>query len=646
MATGTTAATIAAQLTLNAKDFNKGIEAASDKSTTFAKNFKNVGKSITNVGKTMAIAGASITAGITAPTVALVKLGGEVAGIQSAFNSMVEGWGKDADEFLKHTQEVSNGMISNTEIMKNMNLAAALVGDEFAQTLPDAMGLLQKAAAATGQSLDYMLSSYTTGIARESKMILDNLGLSIDLAAAKEEYAISIGKTTEQLTAQEQKMALTVATLEGLNKAYGNMPDVPDQTVAIAQMETAWANLKDTLGLFLAEALTPAIQGLNELAQDHLPKIQEWLNSMDEETKKNVGSMLMLTMGLGALMLVLSPVVMAIGSLVSAFSGLAGLLGAGGGAAGAAAGGGGVIAGFSALVGVLTSAPVVILGVIGALGLMGVALSEWAENNENVTMHYEETAKRVQEATENNTASIYNANNAWVEAYHNGNIGIQESINSYSGALTAMANTTDAAAGGISGSITGAANATGEASEGAVSAIGGWIGALQELAKGTDATVAGMQAMVSSAKAQAASAARWTGLANSYAGSGGAGLRSDQGIVTPYGIAPVSASSNSIAMSMRYANRMGFGNPFASGGGSATSYRGGGGSTTSYRGGGGGYGSAGTGVDLGGGGDGTPDVYFAPGAITVTIQGNADDTDIRNSVKLGVCDALRSVGYG
>ena len=104
MAGSNQAATIAVNLVVNAKNFNKSLADAGDQSTAFAKKWDKIGKGIQSAGKTMAVTGAAITSGITAPTIALVNLGGEVAGIQSAFNSLATSWGQDSDQLYLLTR--------------------------------------------------------------------------------------------------------------------------------------------------------------------------------------------------------------------------------------------------------------------------------------------------------------------------------------------------------------------------------------------------------------------------------------------------------------------------------------------------------------------------------------------------------------
>ncbi|MDR2416374.1 MAG: hypothetical protein LBD75_07440 [Candidatus Peribacteria bacterium] len=59
-----------------------------------------------------------------------------------------------------------------------------------------------------GTDMTSAFNDIVTGLGRSSAMILDNLGITVNAAAANEEYAKQIGKTVEQLTDEEKKQAL------------------------------------------------------------------------------------------------------------------------------------------------------------------------------------------------------------------------------------------------------------------------------------------------------------------------------------------------------------------------------------------------------------------------------------------------------
>ena len=76
--------------------------------------------------------------------------------------------------------------------------------DEMAQLFDTAQRLGQALGIDTARSIH----SLVTGIGRQSRLMLDNLGIIVDTKKANEDYAESLGKSVSQLTEQEQKLAL------------------------------------------------------------------------------------------------------------------------------------------------------------------------------------------------------------------------------------------------------------------------------------------------------------------------------------------------------------------------------------------------------------------------------------------------------
>lgn len=246
-----------------------------------------IGGSLTKVGK---LAATGIAVGIGAAATAVGALGAAAAklaidaapikGVQDAFNGLADAAGVGGEAMLRALQKGSAGMVTNTDLMKSFNKAAQLVSQDFATKLPDAMGYLGKVAAATGQDMGFLLDSLVTGVGRVSPMILDNLGIQVDLTAATEEYAASIGKTAAELTKTEQQTAVMNQVLAKLAENTAAMPDV----VGSAQQQWAalgvqFQNLKDEIGVALLPVFQKVLGWLSEVASDAIPIVVDWVKN-------------------------------------------------------------------------------------------------------------------------------------------------------------------------------------------------------------------------------------------------------------------------------------------------------------------------------------------------------------------------------
>ena len=98
------------------------------------------------------------------------QLAQEGEGVMLAFQRL------DSPGLLDNLREATHGTVSDLELMK-----AAVQFNDFnlpVEELGTMLAFAQQKAKDTGQSVDYMVSSIVTGLGRQSKQILDNLGIS------------------------------------------------------------------------------------------------------------------------------------------------------------------------------------------------------------------------------------------------------------------------------------------------------------------------------------------------------------------------------------------------------------------------------------------------------------------------------------
>jgi len=138
----------------------------------------------------------------------LTKLASDAVNVEKAFRNLA----KEPDKMLKAMKTAVAGTIEEFELMKQFN-QAALLGlplDRFDEML----AIARSSAQATGQSMDFMLNSIVTGIGRQSRLMIDNLGLIVSIGDANEVYAQKLGKLSSELTQLEQKTAFANAVLD------------------------------------------------------------------------------------------------------------------------------------------------------------------------------------------------------------------------------------------------------------------------------------------------------------------------------------------------------------------------------------------------------------------------------------------------
>lgn len=203
------------------------------------------------------------------------EAGARIDQTADSFALMMEKIGA-APDLLSRLREASRGTISDMDLMSSTMTLTAGVSDELAKSMADAAPQLLEIAKAANKAnpelgtTAFMYESLMKGIKRGSPMIIDNTGLILKIGEANEKYAQAIGKTVEQLTAEDKKQALlnaTIAAGSNLMRQVGD--DTNAQMDAFARLDTTTTNLSNTLKASFAPALADAAEGLNTLLTWH-----------------------------------------------------------------------------------------------------------------------------------------------------------------------------------------------------------------------------------------------------------------------------------------------------------------------------------------------------------------------------------------
>lgn len=176
------------------------------------------------------------------------KEGAAIEQVEAAFGNLASKAGTSSDQYLAALQRASAGTISNADLMVGANKAVLLAGDRLAKDVPQLLEIARAASKATGEDINYMFDSLVTGLARNSKMIIDNLGITVDVSKAQENYARSIGKTVDKLTEQERAMAFQAEVMRQGKQMIDDVGAASDTNAdKIARANTKLENFQNNL---------------------------------------------------------------------------------------------------------------------------------------------------------------------------------------------------------------------------------------------------------------------------------------------------------------------------------------------------------------------------------------------------------------
>lgn len=193
-----------------------------------------------------------------------IEQGGAFSNLQRGFESLKESTGA-YQVSLEGLQKASYGLVDSVTLLTQANTAMTLglPGDELESTIEQVTRL----ARAQGVEATHAIESFITGTARQSKMMLDNLGILVSVEQANEAYATSIGKTVKQLTDQERRTAFTTAAMQALKEKSEQVNEInlnaADQFKRL-EISAQDAFLQFTKGIAESSALAHEMGLLNE----------------------------------------------------------------------------------------------------------------------------------------------------------------------------------------------------------------------------------------------------------------------------------------------------------------------------------------------------------------------------------------------
>lgn len=200
-------------------------------------------------------------------TAELARASAQAGDMRAVFNDMATNAGESGEQMLSSMQKASGGMVSNAALVGNANRAMLLEVADSSEEMAELLDVARVRGQAMGASLEESFGDVVTGIGRLSPMILDNLGIAVDLQTVYDGYAASLGRTATSLTEAEKKQAL-------LNKVIADTQPLINSSVAAGQdmmapferADAAIANMKQSLGELFGPAVAVVAESIAKAA--------------------------------------------------------------------------------------------------------------------------------------------------------------------------------------------------------------------------------------------------------------------------------------------------------------------------------------------------------------------------------------------
>ncbi len=176
---------------------------------------------------------------------AFVRRAKEVESISIAFTNLSEGLGLVASEFLPALRESLKGTVSDLELMRTTNNAMLLGVVQSKEQFAELAVVARRLGRAVGRDAVDALNDLAVGIGRQSRLILDNLGIVISVQKAYDTFAARLGKTADELTDTQKRQAFLTAVMEQSRRKLKSLG--PDVLTVADQWDRLTASINNTI---------------------------------------------------------------------------------------------------------------------------------------------------------------------------------------------------------------------------------------------------------------------------------------------------------------------------------------------------------------------------------------------------------------
>jgi len=130
----------------------------------------------------------------------------------------------------------------------------------------------QRLAKALGKDTRFGIESLVTGMGRQSKLMLDNLGIMVKTEDAYKEFARSLGITVSELTDQQRKQAFVNATMKEANRLVSTLGE---EQLTTADASKQFSAAVDELSISIGKGFSPSVETGTKVLTEFIKKAGE-----------------------------------------------------------------------------------------------------------------------------------------------------------------------------------------------------------------------------------------------------------------------------------------------------------------------------------------------------------------------------------
>ena len=228
-----------------------------------AKGNDAIAKSFATIRSQMLLFTFAMSLGVR-QVIGFIKEAAKVDSMSRAFDSLSGGAG-NAKIALTQLSDAAGGTMSQFDLLQQANNALILGVVKNSDEMNEMFKVAIKLGRAVGRTAKESVESLVTGIGRQSRLMLDNIGIIMNAEKAYAAYAAELGVTVESLDDAERRQAFLSATMESAREKARLLGDdietmqsriekataaMSDAKVELGKASVSVFNLDENIGIF------------------------------------------------------------------------------------------------------------------------------------------------------------------------------------------------------------------------------------------------------------------------------------------------------------------------------------------------------------------------------------------------------------
>ena len=201
----------------------------------------------------------------------MVKESAKVSDMTRAFNTLSESV-EGGEIGLQKLRDATNGTMSQFDLFQQANNAMILGVTRNTDEMAEMFDMAQRLGRALGRDTASSVESLITGIGRQSRLMLDNIGIIVKADEAYESYAKKLKTTADKLSDSQKKEAFLEATMAS---ARAKVADLGDETTTTTDAFDRFSSSSSELANRIGEKLQSPVGRLLNLFSDWVDSTRE-----------------------------------------------------------------------------------------------------------------------------------------------------------------------------------------------------------------------------------------------------------------------------------------------------------------------------------------------------------------------------------